>query len=117
MVAFFGAALWSTVNGQSAISNSIKNRLAAYFQNYTSAEYTSADPIRLTDVTVDTDTRTVTLSANAGFASQPFTRETVGRIRREVTRLLPPPYNAYRIAILANGTPIEDLVPSSASLG
>lgn len=98
-----------TASAQPAVT--IKSRLADYFSNYTNSEYTNADPIRLTDVTVDSETRTLTLAANAGFASQPFTRETVGRIRREVVRLIPPPYNAYRIVILANGTPIEDLVP------
>ncbi len=89
----------------------IKNRLAGYFTNYTSAAFTSADPIRLTDVEVDAKERIVRLYANAGFAAQPFTPETVRSIRRDVERLMPPPYNTYRIQILANGTPIEELVP------
>ncbi len=89
----------------------IKTRLSGYFQNYKNAAYTSDDPIRLTDVQVDEDQRCIRVFANAGFASQPFTRETVSRIHREVERLMPPPYNTWRIQILANGTPIEELIP------
>ena len=101
------------VYAQTDASTRIKNRLTDYFVQYTNAAYSSADPIRLTDVCVDAERRIVTLQANAGFASQPFTRETVGRIRHEVEQLIPPPYNTYSITILANGTPIEELVPLS----
>ena len=111
----FGTAPLSIVNCQSSINNSLKNRLAAYFKNYTNADIYNNDPIRLTDVEVDTKSRTITLRANAGFAEQPFTRKTVTRIRQEVTRLLPPPYNTYRSIILANGTPIEELIPMAWS--
>ena len=92
---------------------SIKNRLSDYFANYTSTAVTSNDLIRLTNVELNTQQRTVSLYANAGFAVQPFTPETVRKIRRDVERLMPPPYNTYRIIILANGTPIEELIPAA----
>ena len=100
---------YSTCQAQSAVT--IKNRLSDYFTNYTNNAYSNADPIRLTDVSVDSEQRIVTLQVNAAFASQPFTRETVSRIRHDVEQLMPPPYNTYRIVILANGTPIEELMP------
>ena len=97
--------------GYAQPSVTIQNRLTDYFKSYTNAAFTSNDPIRLTNVEVDATKRIVTLSANAGFAEQPFTRETVSKIRRDIERLLPPPYNTYQIRILANGTPIEELIP------
>lgn len=94
-----------------AQSSTIKSRLSDYFQNYTNPAYSSNDPVRLMDVQVDDEQHCIRLYANAGFASQPFTRETVSRIHHEVERLMPPPYNTWRIQILANGTPIEELIP------
>ena len=99
----------------SAQPTDVKARLADYFAKYTNPAYTSNDPIRLTDVQIDEEQHCVRLLANAGFASQPFTPETVSRIHREVERLMPPPYNTWRILILANGTPIEELVPLALS--
>ena len=93
----------------------IQNRLAAYFKNYTNTAISNNDPIKLTNAEVDAQKRTITLWANAGFAEQPFTRETITRIHREVASLLPPPYNTYQITILANGTPIEELIPMAWS--
>ena len=117
LVVFFGTAPLLILNFQLSTlmaqqpAMQIKNRLSAYFQNYTNAAIYNNDPIKLTDVEVDAESRTVILKANAGFGEQPFTRETVTRIRREVMRLMPPPYNTYNIRILANGTPIEELIP------
>ena len=96
-------------------ATTIQRRLADYFANYTTTSFTSADPIRLTNVEVDAKERIVRLYANAGFAAQPFTPEAVRRILRDVERLMPPPYNTYRITILANGTPIEELIPLALS--
>ena len=93
----------------------IKTRLADYFANYRTAAYNSNDPIRLTDVSVDTKQRTLQLTTNAGFAAQPFTPDVVRKIKQDVGRQLPPPYNTYRLTILANGTPIEELIPLALS--
>ena len=111
LAVLFGTTPLSFIHCQPSVNKTIQNRLAPYFQNYTNTAFCSNDPIRLTDVEVDSQGRTIVLRANAGFAEQPFTRETVTRIRRDVTRLMPPPYNTYRIQILANGTPIEELIP------
>ena len=74
----------------------IKTRLADYFANYRTAAYNSNDPIRLTDVAVDTKQRTLQLTTNASFAAQPFTPDVVRKIKQYVGRQLPPPYNTYR---------------------
>ncbi|MBQ8050371.1 MAG: hypothetical protein IJ197_02185 [Bacteroidaceae bacterium] len=110
LLLFLGGTLYAQAD-----ANRIRNRLSDYFTQYTNAAYSSADPIRLTNVMVDTQQRVVTLEANAGFASQPFTRETVARIHHDVEQLMPPPFNTYQIRILANGTPIEELMPLEQS--
>ena len=91
--------------------NRIRNRLADYFRNYTNKDYESNEPIYLTNVTVDVSQRTVVLFTNDAFAMQPFTQEMVNRIKQDVIRLLPQPYNTYKITILAGGAPIDELVP------
>ena len=101
----------SVISAQNDAAGRIKSRLTEYFQNYRNDAYTSADVIRLTNVEVDTQQRTVSLYVTAGFASQPFTPETVQRIHEEVGRLMPEPYKAYQTIIYANGAPIEELVP------
>lgn len=89
----------------------IKNSLADYFANYTNPRINTASPFRLTDVQTDDEQRCIWLYANAAFAEQPFTQETVAAIHRDISRLLPSPYNSYHITICANGTPIEELIP------
>ena len=74
---------------QNDAATRIRNRLTDYFVNYTNAAYTSNDPIKLTNVEVDATQRLVRLYANAAFATQPFTRETVRRIRQDIERLMP----------------------------
>lgn len=110
-VALLVVAPWSATHCQTSVSQALKNRLSNYFTTYSAPTYTSNTPIRLDNVEVDEARRTVTLRANAGFAEQPFTGEVVTRIRHDVERLLPPPHNTYKVRILANGTPIEELIP------
>ncbi|MBP5380185.1 MAG: hypothetical protein J6Y39_00425 [Bacteroidaceae bacterium] len=101
----------STISAQNDAAGRIKSRLADYFQNYRNDAFTSADVIRLTNVEVDAQQRTVSLYTNAGFASQPFTPETVQQIHDEVGRLMPEPYKTYQTLIYANGSLIEELMP------
>ncbi len=89
----------------------IQNRLAEYFVKYTNTAFNSDTPIRLTKVSVDQGQRVITILANAAFAEQPFTRETARRIHQDIKQLLPQPYNTFRLIVLANGTPIEELIP------
>ena len=89
----------------------IRNRLAGYFQSYTNPEYENNERARLTQVSVDLALRTVVLHTSDAFAMQPFTQETVRRIRQDVARLMPQPFNTYQIVVLAGGAPIEELIP------
>ena len=91
----------------------IKKKAAAYFASYSNPAISSNTPVKLSDVKIDTRRRIVTIAANAAFSEQPFTPETVRRIRGEVARLLPPPYNTYQLSILAGKSPLEELIPQS----
>ncbi|MDE5787290.1 MAG: hypothetical protein K2H79_01950, partial [Bacteroidaceae bacterium] len=103
-----------SAHAQSAAAR-IKSRLTNYFTNYTNAAYNGNASVRLNRVEVDAQGRRVTLSVNERFAEQPFTRETVSRINSDVQRLMPPPYNTYRVSILAGNIPIEELIPAAWS--
>ncbi len=85
--------------------------LTTYFASYTNPAFTSDDPIKVTDVCVDEGECIVQVSLNEAFAAQPFTQETVRRIYSNATRALPRPYDTYRLSILCNSAPIEELVP------
>lgn len=104
---------WAMTFAQGDAASQIKNSLAAFFSTYRNPAFSTNTASKLTDVTVDTEARTVTLNTNAAFAEQPFTTESVARIRSEITQQIPAPYNKYEVIILANGAPIEELTPTT----
>ena len=111
MLSLFLILLYSHSLYAQSPNQQIKTLLTEFFLNYQNPAYTNAERSRLVNVTVDEGGRQITIEANAAFAMQPFTRETVERIRSEVQQQLPQPYNTYKLQILANGSPIEELVP------
>lgn len=98
---------------QGNVVTQTRNKLNNYFANYVNTAYSSGTPLKLADLKFDTRKRIVTINASAGFGEQPFTKETVSRIRSEIKSLLPAQYSTYEVRILANGAPLEELIPQS----
>lgn len=88
----------------------ITQRLADYFASYQTTYTTSTDRCRIENVKVDEKGRTVEIFMNEVFAGQSFSRDKVQDVYRNVKRLLPTPYNAYRIIIYGKKIPVEELV-------
>lgn len=88
----------------------ITQRLADYFASYQTTYTTPADRCRIENVKVDEKGRTVEIFMNEVFAGQSFSRDKVQDVYRNVKRLLPTPYNAYRIIIYGKKIPVEELV-------
>ncbi len=88
-----------------------RREVEAYLRGYRSSTFVSDDPIRLTGMSVDEGSRTLRIEANEGFAAQPFTKDIVGRIKRDIALRLPPPLTDYTIELTAGGASVEELVP------
>lgn len=93
--------------------NTVKKRLASYFQNYTTSYTTPGERCKIEKVKADAGQRVLHIHTNELFAAQAFTRENTASIYSAVKRLLPPPYNTWRIIIYGQGTPIEELIPNA----
>lgn len=92
-------------------TKSVKNALSSYFTHYTNYAYTSNDKIAIENITVDSESQTLNVYVNEGFASQPFTPDLVKNIYNSVRSRLQAPFDAYNLTIYAQGFPIESLVP------
>lgn len=88
----------------------ITKRLADYFAAYQTSYTTSYDRCRIEKVKVDGTNRIVEIFLNEVFAGQSFDADKVKDVYRNVKRLLPTPYNAYRIIVYGKQIPIEELV-------
>ena len=98
-------------HGQEVVSRAVSDRLSAYFSSYHRGTINSDNPIRLTSVTADTERRTLQLTVTKTFAEQPLTKESVQAIYSDVAKLLPAPYNTFRLSILCDSAPLEEFVP------
>ncbi len=105
------AAANTLTRAQEGVPTDVGNSLSAYFRGYRSDTFTSDDVVRVRDVSIDHQERSIQVSVNEAFAAQPFTGEIVRRIYADMARTLPAPYNTYRISILAGGAPMEELIP------
>lgn len=103
-----------SVQGQ-PVEQTVRKRLAPYFQTYETSYTTPHERCKIERVSADTERQELHLYTNELFAAQPFTRENTATIYRDVKRLLPAPYNTWRVVIYGQTTPIEDLIPTAWS--
>lgn len=88
----------------------VRNRLSEYFQRYYVGYGGAADKCKLDEINIDSHARVMHIYANELFATQQFTRKKVEDIYAEVKKLLPTPYNTYRLCIYGKKVLIEELV-------
>ncbi len=93
------------------IDDRLAKSLNEYFSGYKRSTFTSDDIIKVKDVSVNANERSLLVTVNEAFAAQPFTKDIVSLIYYELAMKLPQPYNTYRISIQCDATPIEELVP------
>ncbi len=96
----------------SSDKQALDNALRKYFENYTQG--LSGFPVnsKFSNSQVDTEQRTITVTANYRFGEQEFTPEVVKSIYRQVQNILPAAYERYRLRIRTNGHDIEQLIPN-----
>ncbi|MBO7118807.1 MAG: hypothetical protein J6W03_00620 [Bacteroidaceae bacterium] len=87
--------------------------LREYFEGFTNPSFPNLKKITVEDIITNTRDKVVTIVVSDNFIAQPLTPLVVGDLYKDVKRLLPMPYNTYDVCILANDTPIEQLIPTS----
>lgn len=94
----------------------IKAVVRDWMVNYTPPlAYTSV--CRLEDFRVNEAAKTILIEGSGGWSEQFFTEELVARLYREVHDILPSKYQDYKITLMAEGLPIEDLIPNAVRSG
>lgn len=103
---FLGANGWAQLAEPDA-------SVRTYFKQYQTKGYAPASAIGIDSLTTDASLHEIRIYANEAFCSQPFTPEKVKQIYAELQRVMPAPYNAYRITVInKKGLSIEELVPN-----
>ncbi len=91
---------------------SIKRKLNTYFKNYENPAYTSKEKAVVKNFIVRNGSKEVELIVTEPFLGQPFTNEVVSKIYEDIKPYLPEQYRKWKVVIVVNGYPIEQLVPA-----
>lgn len=89
-----------------------KSDFMDYFSNYKNPDAEIAKST-LKDVEVDDKEKTITIYTGGGFPEQHFTEETVRKIYDDLREIVPSKKKGYDIKVIADGLPIESLIPNS----
>ena len=91
-------------------------RLEALISDWLDAYVTDRANIakcKLESLEVDDEGKSLRVVANYAFAAQPFTEEIVADIYRDFRQMLPKRVSGYEVSIIADGKPIEELIPNA----
>lgn len=91
----------------------LEERLQQYFYNYQPKGQELSQPPRMLSYQIDDDRQTLTITADEYFAAQEFTPKVTANIYRKITKIIPKPYNKYKITVITNGMAIDQLIPYS----
>lgn len=67
---------------------------------------------RMLEYRVDDRARTLTVTADAAFGEQEFSREITAAIYNKLAGSLPKPYNKYKVTVITGGMTIDELIPN-----
>lgn len=98
-----------SVSAQS-LERNVRQKLTIFFQQYTTTEV-NIGTSKLEKFDLDPTHKKLTVYANDVFGYQLFTESNVKAIYRSLKQVLPGPVNYYDIQIIADGRPIETLIP------
>lgn len=92
-------------------AQNIQGIISDYFDKY---ERTDAHIARtkLKGCNVNAERKEITITAGGGFQEQHFTEDNVSRIYADIRSLLPKKLKDYKIKVITDNRPIEELVPN-----
>ena len=95
------------------VPNEVSQAVGNWMLNYRVDGYRPSKPMACESISVDDSLRTMCITVNESFCSQPFTPESVAAATRGLQLRLPQPYNTYRIEMTDNkGRNIETYIPN-----
>ena len=100
--------LWCSL---SITAQSLEQSLTDWLSTYTRWDAIINRPT-LTDCTINDSEHTIQVTLGGGFSEQHFTPVVVDSVYSRVSSLLPRDKSHYKLTILTEGHPIEDLVPN-----
>lgn len=89
----------------------VENAINRFFATY-KHDYVTGMPVGMTDYVLNDSARTLDIYGSEGFASQSFTPKAIDDIYSQLERVLPIPYNTYKITIYGFNKEISQLVPN-----
>ena len=95
----------------------LKKKLATFFTNYTT-DKAYIKPSKMKTCDIDHNARTIVMVAEGGFPDQQFTEEIVEGIYNDLKKLTATHRERnYKLQVIADGKPIEELVPNALRTG
>ena len=92
-------------------AQSLSSRVDAWVSRYSRTD--ALKPGKLQTCSVDTLNETVHIVIKDGFSEQTFTPAVVDNIYRDMKSLLPDSIKHYKVTVVTDGRPIEDLIPNA----
>ena len=93
-------------------AQSLSSRVDAWVSRYSRTDL-ALKPGKLQTCSVDTLNETVHIVIKDGFSEQTFTPAVVDNIYRDMKSLLPDSIKHYKVTVVTDGRPIEDLIPNA----
>ena len=112
---FIACFLCITVLSAQNVDKTVIRNIENYFQNYKSDDITLKScrlERKRNNIILNRKARKITIFANKNFAVQIFTPELVQRIYSDLRELLPKSLKKYKIEVIADRKPIDELVPN-----
>lgn len=90
----------------------LEQQLKKYFENYGNGFSGFPVTASLSNLSVDSESRTLKITATERFGEQEFTPEVVKSIYSRIESLLPKAYHGYDVQVFTHGRTIDELVPN-----
>src|SRR5574344_1028863 len=90
----------------------LEKKLNHFFETYSQQGTKMDKQPKMLSYKIDDENRTLDIFADDYFGSQGFSPEVTDFIYKRIKKTVPQPYNSYRIAVYANSTPIDELIPN-----
>ncbi len=104
--------LTAGMTGQTVDETSLRNRLETYFTHYKPVGAQFSRRAHLSSCEIDTTGRSIRILADATFAEQAFTPQSVTRIEEDIRQLLPESYADYTFSVCTHDRDIHTLIPN-----
>lgn len=101
----------------SAAASAQKNKevqggINTFLKGYYNPRYSNQEKYKVEEIIQKPDSQKLEIKLNETFLGQPFDKETVERVYRELTANLPRTYSEWEKRITVNGNELSELIPS-----